>query len=506
MYMRPIIVILLFVIACIPDFGSRQHADEDDLLSYEELHVFYYLAFEKHLYINPDELSKLEKETRAALAEGIIPPEKITQVRKWHHKLKSYLSYLNIAQPTDINGVIKTEISALFLDQLRRESSVNIDLNYPNEDFFQSVQRGEIDLKVNTSMKQKFFRTLIADILAATEKSIIRYHHMFPFVEMGTVCQEINCKQSLVSPPQVFTNIRTVTDLVNATITRLNKAITDLHGIDSTDSVSKRQKYEFILYESAQQGILPIFFTEFFKKKSGKIYLRSQGTFREIKNNLLTAVTPHTVAQAMLEIKNEFVSYRTELKKLNTKQRLSPTDKTLYNWIISNEITVSRLILQHPEYAIIVSFFLHKYEPDKKAMKFIVGALTAAGISTLAIFAANLLVPSLPFGSILGKAIIISTGANFGWLGISALKNFNDHNRCLMMERAILTGTSHRVSDSLEFLRKFEASRKSLILSGTIGLSLSSTAFNQILKSINNGTRPFLQDYINDLHADKDSG
>lgn len=504
--MRPIVIFLFFAIACIQDYGSRQRINRENFLSYEELHVFYYLAFEKHLYISQNELQKLEKETRAALASGIIPSKKITQVKKWHHKLKSYLSYLSITQPTDVNGVIKTEMSALFLNQLRRESSDRIDLNSPNENFFQLVQKRKVNLNVDENMKRNFFRLLITNTLNATEKSITRYHHIFPFTETDTVCQEVDCKQQLAYPLLTFADLKTVTDLVNATITRLNRIITEINSVAKDDpaTTSVRQKYEFILYKSAQQGILPIFFTKIFQKRSGKIYLHNQGIFRKVTNNLLTAVTSSTVAQAIVELKKELVSYRVELKKLKEKKRLSPSDETIYQWIISNEITVSRLILQNPEHAVIVSFFLHKYKPEKKTMKFIVGALTTIGIGTLAIFTANFLVPSLPFGSLLGKAIIISTGANFGWVGIGLLKNFTAHNRYLMMERALLTGTSSQVSESLEFLRKFEASRKSLIISGTIGLSLNSTAFNQILKSINNGTRPFLQDYINDLHADKE--
>ena len=66
---------------------------------------------------------------------------------------------------------------------------------------------------------------------------------------------------------------------------------------------------------------------------------------------------------------------------------------------------------------------------------------------------------------LLSKAIIISAAANFGWIALNVSDSVITHNRQLMMERALLSGTSQQISDNLKMLQEFEAARKNAILS-----------------------------------------
>lgn len=518
---------VLLLTACILQVrtsSARDHAAKID--TFFELQVLYYLAFEKRAYIQLDELYELDSKTARALLADNIPPEHEQSVRQWHHKLRSYIVFLLTMQPTDDSGIIKTDVSSLLLHQLRNQSSEQIDLSLSNQNFYHRMRAGKVATTASSKEAvQVFFGNLLATALAMSEQAISKYQHMFAFEnsEPVALCRSAkydNC-QVLAALPTASTAKAlardTLTEMVNKTISKLNKVIAELQRLElarsdsrvshatnfiDTQISARYQEYELILMDVAQRGILPIFFTAVFIKMSGSIYPSSAEKLRRSDNKLLTEVSTYTITQTVAELKKELVAYWAEIRKTQrNKHRID--EKTIYLWTKSNEIAVARLLLQSPKYAPVVNFLLHRYEheiEDKKLQKLIKAALTTVGIVTLTLFAASF-TPLLPINAALSKATLISVAANLGWIPLNVSESVVTHNRQLMMQRALLSGTSQQISTNLKMLKEFEAARKSAILSSTIGLSMSAGAYNQILKSLNSSSRPFLSNYVRNLFA-----
>ena len=255
--------------------------------------------------------------------------------------------------------------------------------------------------------------------------------------------------------------------------------------------------------KAAQQSILPIFFTDIFTKRSGKIHLRSWEEWLS-NNKMLTDVTLTTVAQAVVELKKEIIARWATIRKLQQSKR-PIKEKDIYNWLSSNEVAAARLLLQSPEHAAVVNYLIYKYEhrvDNKKWQKIIKGALSTIGIGTLLIFAGSF-TPLLSINAVLSKAIVISSAANLGWVLLNINESLVVRSYHLRLEQSLLTGTSQRISDNLELLRQFEATRKNAILSGALGLSMTAASYNLILKSLNSSSRPFLSSYIHNLFVTK---
>ena len=524
------LTLMMLLTACILPVRTAPQRDPAVMIdAFFELQVLYYLAFEKHAYIQLDELYNLDNKTTQALRANNIPPEHVPQVKRWHHKLRSYIVFLLTMQPTDDYGVIKTEMSSLLMHQLRTQSPAQIDLSLSNQDFYRRMRDGEVATTDSSKEGvQIFFGDFLRTVLAMNEQAIHKYHNMFAFENSEPValcrranyddCQELEALHSSGTNTKTLTR-DTVTKMVNQTIMELNKVIAELQRLEvesidshvfqetdfySTQVSAKYQEYELILIDAAKRGILPIFFTAVFRKMSGNIHPSGYGEWHHANNKLLTEISSYTVTQAVTELKKELIAYWAEIRKAQ-RHRYSIDEKTIYLWIHSSEIAVARLLLQKPKYAPVVNFLFHHYEhevQDKRLQKIIKTALTTVGIGTLALFAASF-TPILSINAALSKAIIISAAANFGWIALNVSDSVITHNRQLMMERALLSGTSQQISDNLKMLQEFEAARKNAILSSTIGLSMSAGAYNQILKSLSNSSRPFLSTYIRNLFSIK---
>lgn len=518
---------MLLLSACILQVKTASKRDHAVMIdTFFELQVLYYLAFEQRAYIQLDELYELDSKTAQALRADNIPPEHVSRVKRWHHKLRSYIVFLLTTQPTDNSGIIKTEMSSLLLHQLRNQSSEQIDLALSNQDFYRRMRAGKIATTASSKEAvQVFFDNLLAAVLVMNEQALSNYQHMFAFEDSESValcrrakhddCQEL-AALPVAGTAKTLTR-DTITAMVNKTIGKLNKVIAELqrlevgrsdsrvyHATNLRDAqISARyQEYELVLMDAAQRGILPIFFTAVFRKMSGNIYPSSAEKLRRSDSRLLTQVSAYTITQAVAQLKQELVTHWAEIRK--TQQRRHRIDeKTIYLWTKSNEIAVARLLLQRPQYSPVVNFLLHRYEhevEDKSLQKLIKAALTTVGIGTLALFATSF-TPLLPVNAVLSKATIISVAANFGWIPLNISESVVTHNRQLMMQRALLSGTSQQISTNLKMLQEFEAARKKAILASTIGLSMSAGAYNQILKSVNSSSRPFLSNYVRDLFA-----
>lgn len=521
------LTLMLLMTACILQVGDTSERAPVEIDAFFELQVLYHLAFEKHAYIQLDELYHLDKKTTQALEEDSIPAEQVEKVKKWHHKLRSYIIFLLTMQPTDQNGVIKTEISSLLLHQLLSQSSEQIDLSHSNHDFYRSMRAGEIaTTDASAERVRVFFNDFLHIVQAMNKQAISNYQSMFAYENSSAIelcrkakyddCQELG---DLPSYTTKALELETLTKMVNKTIRGLNKVIADLQRLEvdridsrvfqeadfyNTQVSAKFQEYEIILMKAAQQGILPIFFTDIFRKHGGYIHPSGYGELRRSDNKLLTEVTSYTTTRAVTELKKELVAHWAEIRK--TQKHIHRTDeKTIYLWARSNEIAVARMLMQKPQFAPTINFLFHHYEhkvQDKKVQKIIKVALTTVSLSTLVLFTASL-TPMLTINAALSKAILLSAAANFGWIGLNISESIITHDRQLMMERALLSGTSQQINNNLKMLHEFEAARKNAILSGTIGLSMSAGSYNHILKSLNSSSRPFLSKYISNLFDNK---
>ena len=519
-------------------------SDEEKADKYRELMVGYYTDFfEKSTRINFSELHSLEKKTREALQNNGIGEKHIDVVKRWHHKLKSYLSFVHIDREnlTDDNGVIKESLSVLILNRLRNQPSRQIDLDESNEDFFQKVIAEKINTtNVSDFEKQFFFKKLIAKNISMTEKSTRKYRRLFPFTKTSflSLCLKKNhpgCSQLVAEEAkdkfqeEPFADAKEVTELVNKFINNLNKIITLLSKFhvtkktffifNETDFEDKNvillyTQYEMILAQAAQRGVLPVFFAESFRKKSGNIYLNNWGGLKEVKHLPLTAVTQKTIEESILEMKQEILKRWIELKKLATEEK-EVSEKTIYKWVINSEISVAQLILQNPKHAIVTVFLLNKFQHEARDPKLL--RVIRRIIETTEIAAVVVIFGGMALGSIFpafsafsvatgltGKAIIVATAANFGWVGTSSVRAAITQNRYLMLERSLLTGTSQRISDNMELLREFRNTRKNAIISGTIGLGFSIPAMKYVMKHMYDGKRIFVIDIIGGIFANMD--
>ena len=470
-------LLVLFNVACVLQFTKTR--DDDKGEPYKELEARYYLAFEKHLYVNVDSLYELDTKTRQVLRKKILTDEQVIEVNKLHHKLKSYLIFLQIAKPIDNNGVIKTEVAAFFLDQLRQQSAKQIDLTKNNEEFYQLVRKDQ-HKDLSALEKRLFADTLLDKIIVMAKESSARHK----------VWVEGNSNKNL---PKLNAQI-------NDTIRQLNRVIAELNNINNRerknflsfnkvdltnpDIVFLNQRYEFILMQAASAGILPVFFTESFRKHGGRVNLTS---WEGVNNKPLVELSLQTTDMILRELAEKIASRIQTLE--NLKKRPTIDDQEVYQLLIDNEVSVAQLILQEPQHILAINFYIDRYRHSSKltSTDFLKGILTTVGVGTLLALGGSFF---LPIGALLGKALVISTVANFTWLGLSINDSIVVHNRYLAMEQAMLTGTSEQVRDNLSFLRKVEATRLRAILSGTIGLSLGASSLGPILRSIHNGTKP----------------
>ena len=470
-------LLALLNVACVLRFTKTQD-NKEETKPYKELQARYYLAFEKHLYVSVDSLYQLDNKTRQVLQEKVLTDEQVIEVKKLHHKLKSYLIFLQIAKPIDANGVIKTEVAAFFLDQLRQQSAEQIDLTADNEEFYQLVRKGQHQKELSALEKRLFVDTLLDKIIVMANESAAKHK---VWVEGNS-------------------NLPKLTAQINKIIRQLNKVISELNSINSRgrknflsfnkvdltnpEIVFLNQQYEFILMQAANTGILPIFFTESFKKRSGRVNLTS---WEGVNNKLLVELTLQTTAKTLQELEQTIANRVQTIKELKKNPKID--DKQVYQLLIDNEVSAAQLILQNPQHTLTVSHYIDRYQRRGKltSTNLLKGILTTVGVGTLLALGGSFF---LPIGALLGKALVISTVANFTWLGLSINDSISAHNRYLAMEQAMLTGTSEQVKDNLSFLRKVEATRLRAILSGTIGLSLGASSLGPILRSIHNGTKP----------------
>ena len=524
-------IILCFLAACAPNFAALHSAEDTPDLWERELHVEYQLAFEKRLYVNLEEMHDLEAKTRVALQDTSIAIRNLTVAQQHHHKLKSYLSYLYIANVLEDSGMIRKNLTALVLDKLRQTPAALIDVTPSNEDFYQQAVSGEFSTKdIDSTMQQEFFQALLATIVMMTEDTLRLQYHLFPFMadDFSAICRRYRSEdcawlasntQRLKLPNHSFSEIAQVTTHVNDTVDELNIAINTLNRLQATkqkfifketDFENKKvvqlyQYYELVLTNALQSGVLPVMFADAFRQRSGNVWLKQNGV-SAVNNKLLTVVTAMTVATSLRETQQNLLDGLVQLRKMQ-KDKALLHDKKIYQWVVNNEVAVARVIARNPSQALVVAHVLHKYQ-DKARNPLLLMMDTA--ITKVELSCLLLIVPALAGGAIPSLAVynlpraiaFVGTLMNFPWIGMTQTKHVIARNRYLMLEQALLRGSSQRITYSLKLLHEMQRLRKYAIISGGLGLAMSVPAMNYIINHTDVGFRNNLVDIVSSVFAD----
>ena len=525
------LIILCLLTACVPNFAAPNRAEDTPDLWERELHVEYQLAFEKRLYVNLEEIHDLEAKTRAALLDTSIAVRNLAAAQQHHHKLKSYLSYLYIANALEDSGLIRKNLTAIVLDKLRQTPAAQVDVTRSNEDFYQQAVAGEFNTTdIDRTAQQEFFQALLATIVMMTEDTLRLQYHLFPFMadDFRSICRRYrneDCAwfaantQGLDLPHQPFSAIEQVTTSVNDTVDKMNIVINTLNRLKATkqrfifketDFENKKvvqlyQYYELVLMDALQNGVLPVMFADVFRQRSGNVWLKQNGV-SAVNNQLLTAVTAATVATALRETQQNLLDGLVQLRKMQ-KAKSPPSAKKIYQWVVNNEVATARVIAQNPAQTLVVAHVLHKYQDEARNPLLL---LMDTAITTVELSCLMLIVPALASSAIPALAVFnlprniafVGTLMNFPWIGMTQTKHVIARNRYLMLEQALLRGSSQRVTYSLKLLHEMQRLRKYAIISGGLGLAMSVPAMNYIINHTDVGFRNNLVDIVSSVFAD----
>ena len=531
-----ILVLLLALVnnACIVRFHS---ASQNRAAEFEQLHKHYALAFENSVLIDINALHALEVKTSKILQHNLFRGEQLTTVRQWQHKLHSYLIFLHLAQPIDEHGLLKQDMFALLVNQMRNTSVQHIEFDPATEKFFHQVRAGRVNAyDISVAEQQVFFQALRQALAAATVNSIKAYQRMFAFEK--TSWQQLCSKQDTryceqldshaANKGRVYTDAHAVADAINKTIVKLNELRLDLKNTNTVDNwgifdevadelidvrdelrwqifqqvdfnnervVYLYQQYENILLTAAQEGILPLFLTDIFQRRSGNLFLKRKTFIKDITNKFLTEVTAMTAQLAIAEMKKNIMQRWVELQKFQHEAK-PVSDAVLYEWVINNEVITARLLAQQPRFIpVVVNVIseLQHQERDSMFKQAVRGVLLTVGVaSVLATLGSRI----LSAAGLFAASILVGNIINFGEITVGVSDTMALHNRYLMLEQSLISGTSLRIRDGLELLREFNTARKKAIFSGAIGVPLNIGALLYIARRIGTQQRIFFVEVV----------
>lgn len=365
-------------ISCVPlQVLFTSSSASEKVPDYRELEVDYQLAFEKRLSKDYAALSQLVNRTQLALDQGKLTVEQQVEVRRWQHKLRSFISFAMLAMredkkqpvPADIanepseGGNLQNEnkheqvrgLAALIFDRLRVADPSRINHEQSNHAFYQLVNNNQLDnKKVSQQAKDNFSRALVGRSLELTEKSVRKYYRLFPFAQQSyaTACKKVagaDCQhlqlQELAGDAfteQPFTSVEQVTAAVNKTITDLNSLITMLSRLKATKDVFFIFKetdfdnlgvqrlysvYEMTLFNAARRGFLPVLFAPTFRARAGNIYLQKKGGLDFLQRLGLKK----DIAYEVGDIKNPLL---TEVSQATVEQSITEIQQqTIARWV-----------------------------------------------------------------------------------------------------------------------------------------------------------------------------
>ncbi len=524
-------IVLCLVTACTPNFATLQQSTADRWES--ELRLEYQMVFEKRLYLDREGMNALITKTSAALQDSSIADRNLVTAQQHLSKLKTYLSYAEIAEVIEDTTLIKKNLAALILDKLRQTPVTIVDTTADRDAFHRQAMAGEFTATGSTDQaKREFMRALLREVIAMTENTLRTQQYLFPFLadDFDASCRETHGRDcaKLLSTGQAqnslhapFNDIGQVTERVNAAISKFNKIINLLNILQPTkkgvlfqetdferyEAIILYQFYEMAIIDAMRDGVLPILFSDIFRQRGGSIWLKQNGT-GEIINDLLTTLTATTVATALREMQHNLLTSLQQLRKMQKDDKL-PRDKKIYQWAVSNEVGTARVIAKNPAHTLVVAELLHQYQDEARSpmLAFLEGVISyvefGAILAIPVAFGINL-IPGLRAINLMRHVALVGTAANFPWIGLTQAKHIIARNRYLMLERALLRGSSERVSYSLKLLKEKQRKRKYAVISGTLGLTMSVPAMKYVWQHTNAGFRNNVIDMISSLASDYD--
>ena len=304
--------------------------------SYTKLMRQYDFDFHISIHLFLEDVIEFEQQVSTALrTEKFSKPQKTALQQRQHHARSliaaaKELHCLKYDEGYKRTVVDEEKICAIFLHRLRAMQPDSIDPNFSNSDFYQRVL-AEQSIPTSEAKRQVFFRRLVTQVIASVEENMVTMQQVFPFNDCMTMlrglgnsvwkkthCQDILARKAAQPPPQkIFYQPRELATTVNSSITALNTQIAALQELVSAgaDGEARGAKKNFFIFnatnlednaviknlaefnatitESAQQGIIPLFFTKNFRKHSGKIALHHSGSWfglRAVKYDQLKQV------------------------------------------------------------------------------------------------------------------------------------------------------------------------------------------------------------------------
>lgn len=316
------ILFCFFFIACVPlKLFFTSSASDNKIPDFRELQIDYQLAFEKRKARDYLALHELVIRTQSALDAGQLTAEQHEQVRRWQHKLRSFMSFALVSlgsvvdheelkpvwgtlgrqqhlKPTinNLNDLYlfftmqppasaddpqadqdneveapKLGLSVLLLEKLRTADATQLNPDRPNHAFYQQVIEGNFDTKkVSQVAKDSFHYDLMNKIQELTTKSIRKYYRLFPFAQASflNTCQAIaaaDCQHIQWQDPAdnfsepLFANVEQVTAEVNKTISAVNRVIDLLKKLNTSETATKDLLFFFKETNFEDQNVLYLY-------------------------------------------------------------------------------------------------------------------------------------------------------------------------------------------------------------------------------------------------------
>lgn len=416
--------------------------------------------------------------------------------------------------------------------------------------------------------KRRFFKDLLAATRMSAEKSILQQQRQFAFdtTALASLCRQrdrVDCErlvakidlqisQSNTDFPVAFNELHEVTALVNKTIRRFNVVITSLTARNIVVEEQRRaalaaqrrgeiSKYDYELMEeelaketlslaqgfyddyfqiflkASELGIMPIFFTEIFHKKSGSIHLPSlhqpDTTMLQLwhglncifsckapslqERKLLIQVTNQTVAQAIVEGKRDLVRYWVKLQDVSRKEKL-PCDQAIYRWVAANSMIVADLMHQDHTYEAVSAFFIDRFS-DRSRLPWLLDKL--GDISPfLTLFTVGLLfyanIAALP-ASVAFFTLVGSVAVNYIDIGLGVFSWQVVRSELFIREQSLIVDASQQIETYLELKRAYEKLTQQTLVSVSAGFVLTTISVQHLIKNQND--IPFLLDFISGI-------
>ena len=240
--------------------------------------------------------------------------------------------------------------------------------------------------------------------------------------------------------------------------------------------VTSWENYMNTAVEYAQDGYLPLLFSEKLQRQSGDIHLNRRGKwlgFGKVEVPLLRPVDAATTTKAVIELKEQLVSSWLELKDKELTTYTGKDGEHLFQLAISNELSVAQLLMQQPEYAVALNHLLLDYQFDSCTPKWLRTFQNTSMAIDLAFIPVVLLAGFISGGAAVVPLMLMANAVNFMWVGVSHARERVAANRYKMLQRALLSGNSTQVAEGMKRLEKMHRNRQEMIVSGTLGSALS---------------------------------